>query len=153
VWKKTVLARVPKPKIDPSAPAYGIWGGLAPGAPRDQTYSERSYTAELWLSPGHLGVSTPFPGEPRTGRSGGFEYELSADKRRFYLGVQVFHGSRGRDPVFSGCAPDGPAAIYAWSWTKDSFGPFRERFLILKAEKEPCAGRRQLLEGTWELVD
>jgi hypothetical protein len=153
VWRKIVLARVPKPKIDPRVPAYGIWGRLASGAPRNQAYSKRSYTAELSLFPGQLWVVTPFPGEPRTGPSGGFEYELSADTRRFYVGVQVFFGSRGPGPVFSGCAPDGPAAIYAWSRTKDRFGPFRETHLVLKAKRESCAARRRVLEGLWELID
>jgi hypothetical protein len=145
VWRKTVLARVPKPKIDPSVPAYGIWGRLAPDAPRNQAYSKRSYTAVLLLSFNGLTVGPGF--------GQGFAYELSADKRRFYVGVQVFSGSRGPGPVFSGCAPDAPAAIYAWSRTKDSYGPFRDKHLILKAEKEPCAARRQLLEGIWEFLD
>jgi hypothetical protein len=152
VWKETVVAQVPKPQISRRVPAYGLWGRLAPNAPRDQDYDERSYTAELSIYPGELWVGRSYEQM--------FIYELSADARRFSVGVPVFLGSHDRGIVSSGrhvhgyqCPPDGPPAVYTWSWTKDRFGPFSGKHLVLTAEQEPCTPRQQILEGLWELWD
>jgi hypothetical protein len=87
-------------------------------------------------------------------------YELAAaDLRRFRIGVPIFMGSHDRAGgkqgwFFKGfqCAPDGPPATYALSWT-ERFGAFNERHLVLAARHEPCAKRRGILEGVWELLD
>jgi hypothetical protein len=153
VWKEAVLAQVPKPKISRGVPAYGFWRRVAPDAPRDQEYSDRSYTGDLSISPGELWVGR--------GYEQMFIYELSADARRFYVGVPIFRGSHERGVVDSGrhvhgfqCPPNGPTATYAWSWTKDPFGPLPStEHLVLKAEQEPCAARQTILEGLWEITD
>jgi hypothetical protein len=75
------------------------------------------------------------------------------------IGVPIVIGSHDQAGVRAGwffkgyqCAPDGPPATYAWSWT-EPFGPFKERHLVLKAKHEPCAKRRGILGGVWELLD
>ena len=81
-------------------------------------------------------------------------YELAAaDLRRFRIGVPIFMGSHDRGGgkqgwFFKGfqCAPDGPPATSALSWT-ERFGAFNERHLVLKAKHEPCQARRRILEG------
>jgi hypothetical protein len=54
------------------------------------------------------------------------------------------------------CGPDGPPALYRWSAARGrvvfSYNGFDEYAsnLTLRAVKDPCADRRQLLEGSWE---
>lgn len=153
VWRKSVVARVPKPRIARQAPAYGIWGRL----PRDALTSPRSagqvgpYLAFLQMLGAALLVGR------REERA--YIYELSASPKRFHLGLPIFRGSHDQAGHIGGwhfkgcqCASDGPPATYAWSWT-EKLGPFNEQHLVLKAKHEPCPARRRILEGVWELLD
>jgi hypothetical protein len=154
VWREHVVARVQKPRIAKRAPTYGIWGRLPPDAvtnPRP-TGEFGPYTAWLYMVGGALWVG-------RTVEHA-YIYELAAaDPRRFRIGVPIFMGSHDQAGgkqgwFFKGyqCAPAGPPATYALSWT-ERFGAFNERHLVLTARHEPCAKRRGILEGVWELLD
>ncbi len=153
LWREHVVARVPKPRIAKHAPAYGIWGRLPPDAVTNPRPAGQvgPYTAWLYMGGAALWVG-------RTVEHA-YAYELSADPRRFRIGVPIFIGSHDQAGDMSGwlfkgyqCASDGPPATYAWSRT-EPFGPFSERHLVLTARHEPCAKRRRILEGVWELLD
>jgi hypothetical protein len=154
VWREHVIARVQKPRIAKRAPTYGIWGRLPPDAVTNPRPAGQfgPYTALLNMVGGALWVG-------RTVERA-YIYELAAaDPRRFRIGVPIFIGSHDRAGDMSGwffkgfqCAPDGPPATYALSWT-ERFGAFNARHLVLTARHEPCAKRRGILEGVWELLD
>jgi hypothetical protein len=91
-------------------------------------------------------------------------WEVSGTGSRLKLGTPIFLAV-GADAAagsnFNGfgeilCATDGPPATYAWSATRGRVlfeyaeGQEYARNLELRAVKEPCAARRELLEGTWE---
>ena len=139
---------------NPRSVAVHLRWDLGPGGaqctPRPEV-SERSYTAYMVINSFGLWVGRTY--------AQAFVYELSADARRFHIGVPIFYGSQ-EGFVMSGlhtqgyqCASNGPSATYGWSWTKDRFGPFNEEHLILEAEQEPCTERQRILEGVWELID
>jgi hypothetical protein len=153
-WRETVVARVPKPKTWKHAPTYGIWGRRPMSVLADPESARKfgPYTAMLNMSGTGLAVG-------RTVEQA-YIYELSATRGRFKVGPPIFLGSHEEGATNAGwtvkgyqCPPDGPPASYGWSFTKERFGPFNERHLILKAEREPCRARQRILQGLWELLD
>jgi hypothetical protein len=153
-WRETVVARVRKPTTWRDAPTYGIWGRrrMSVLTHPESARKDGPYTAMLHFSGLSLWVGRTVD------RS--FLYELTATRNRLKVGPQIFLGSHDQGVTLFGwsfngyqCAPDGPPAAYSWSLTKERFGPYKERYLILKAEREPCRARQRILQGVWEGID
>lgn len=154
VWRETVRARVRKPRTWKRAPSYGIWGRRPMSALANPESVREAGPYIGWL---HMLGTELWVGR-RIERA--YLYELSATRRRLRIGVPIYLGSHGVTTTIAGwafrgyqCASGGPAATYTWSWTKERFGPFNERHLLLKADREPCAARRRILQGLWEILD
>jgi hypothetical protein len=154
LWGETVVARVAKPRTLRRAPIYGIWGRrpMSVLANPESAKEHGGYTGSLHMLGTWLWVGRTI--------DRAYLYELSASRNRLEIGVPIFIGSHGETTTISGwsftgyqCPADGPPATYSWSWTKERFGPFNEQHLILKAEREPCAARRKILQGLWEILD
>jgi hypothetical protein len=91
-------------------------------------------------------------------------WQVSVDDEYLRLGTPIFYRQRAYAAPGSGfiqlkevlCRADGPPATYAWSQSRGrpiSIFQGETEYahnLGLRAVKEPCQARRQLLEGVWE---
>jgi hypothetical protein len=135
--REAVVLRVPSVKEMPDLP-YGIWAirgsPAGPAGPR----------AIDVLSPGVLWIGAPI--ENATA------YEIRADGSTLRILAPIRKRPGGTGFTEQGwhfdsydCGPDGPFAVYTWS-----FGSGPRAALRLKAVHDSCAVRRLKLEGTWE---
>jgi hypothetical protein len=98
-------------------------------------------------------------------RGGGHDaaWEISGAGERLNVGTPIFlsEASHADASDFNGvdeviCAPQGPPATYKWSETSGRLSAYgggpgeHAQNLELRAVKDPCRERRQLLEGVWE---
>jgi hypothetical protein len=94
------------------------------------------------------------------GDRGSFAWEMASDRKYIYLGMPIYFYGRAGPARFLGytklreslCPVDGPPATYAWSVGKGRLlpGKYHARYLHLRAVKESCDERRQMLEGVWD---
>jgi len=134
--REEVVLRVRSLKHMPNLP-YGIWGRPVGGPPGPRAIDV--------LSPGVLWIGAPI--EHATA------YEVEADGGTLRILAPIRKGPGGTGVTEQGwhfdsydCDPGGPFAVYRWS-----FGPGVT--LRLTAVRDPCAARRQKLEGIWVGLD
>jgi hypothetical protein len=161
---EAVTARVQEPKTDKHAFDRGWWVGyygrlshaaLVDPPPRNHL---PHFTAEMWVNQDSWRTLAVGPSVDHV-----FSYEYWIRGRTLYLGTAWFFGVPGLGGSSAGwttagtfqCEPGAWPARYRWS---NQRGPVTGRFngvntyahyVVLTAEKDSCAERRHLLEGTW----
>jgi hypothetical protein len=108
----------------------------------------------------HLIGAGLFVKDVKRGRD--FAWELSGDLQRVQLGTPIFLAQGSDADNGSGfdeledilCGSGGPPATYRWSKEKGPLLPLygNRSYLVLRAVKDPCDERRQLVEGTWAFI-
>jgi hypothetical protein len=139
--REEVMLRVRSVKKMPDLP-YGIWGIRGP--PGGPAYPR----AINVIPPGVLWIGAPI--ENATA------YEIRTDGSTLRILAPIRKGPGGTGVTEQGwhfdsydCGPEGPFAVYTWSFGSGPTGTT----LRLHAVHDPCAARRQKLEGTWEGLD
>jgi hypothetical protein len=145
--REEVVLRVPSVKHQPVLP-YGILGSPVGGPPWPRLINV--------ITPGILWIGAPLDNATA--------YEIEADgatrhpdgalaRGRLRILAPIRIGPGGTGVTLLGwhfdnydCSPGGPFAVYAWKFDSHSR-------LHLTALRDPCAARRQKLEGTWEGAD
>jgi hypothetical protein len=161
---ETVTARVSRTATDKRAIGglWQVWGRLSAAD------LERPPPPHKWPDfTGALNITQRllFMGPAR---KGSFAEDVSAYEywvrgHTLHLGTAWFTGTPEDPTAYAGwdlaqprCPPGAWPATYIWSYEQGRrTGRFQGEntyapYLVLKAERDPCAARQQLLEGTWE---